>query len=382
MGNDKLLNGNLVIKVNKTYNFPVDFTDVSTDYRLDRVNTNASLIRWVSNPMAFYQNQLNFAVYCATTACGVGLDSLNDSNDFVRSVFRFHLYFTTRKILNAIRAPLPIHAEFDQTDNNYDETRYNEIKKDYAVRVDDFKQTRDRNTHGLGTFYIVMDGKPVPQTSQDPSQWGIDPSWDLDDPLKHDAYYKKWPSSVYIQQAENVETSWLDFIPKNSALTVVGKNAVNESIRAYVYSLLDGQATVRASAVAVGSIAQVEFKNIVESIVSSEEDVSTSIARYQDSLANAKTLPDYNIGSGLLLIPSDMNLSMGKYEGYNDQLVYSSDDTPLGKIDSSPRSSTLPNLIQNPLLPNPTFLNPLLQYQKPNPLLPNLIFLNPYRHPI
>ena len=163
--------------------------------------------------MAFYQNQLNFAVYCATTACGVGLDSLNDSNDFVRSVFRFHLYFTTRKILNAIRAPLPIQTQFDPTDN-YDETRYNEIKEAYVVREDDFKQTRDTNTHGLGTFYIVMDGKPVPQSNQDPSQWGIDPSWDVNDPSKHDAYYKKWPSTIYIRQDASTETAWLDFIPK------------------------------------------------------------------------------------------------------------------------------------------------------------------------
>ena len=150
----------------------------------------------------------------------------------------------------------------------------------------------------------------------------------------------------------------------------MGKNAVNKSIQAYVYSLLDGQATVQASAVAVGSIAQVEFKNIVESSVSSEEDVSMSIVRFQDSLANAKTLPDYNIGSGLLLIPSDMNLSMGKYEGYNDQLVYSSDDTPLGKIAPHP---ALKPVVTQPVTPEPDFPEPVT----PEPVTPEPDFPDP-----
>ena len=47
----------------------------------------------------FYQNQLNFAVWCATTGCGVGMKQhLQHSDPFIRSLYRFHFYYQVFRI--------------------------------------------------------------------------------------------------------------------------------------------------------------------------------------------------------------------------------------------------------------------------------------------
>ena len=40
-----------------------------------------------------YQSQLNFAMFCATSALGISWQHLNHSNLLVRAVYRFHVYF-------------------------------------------------------------------------------------------------------------------------------------------------------------------------------------------------------------------------------------------------------------------------------------------------
>ena len=42
----------------------------------------------------FYQNQINFAVWCATSGCGVSSsDHLQHKDKFIRSLYRFHVYY-------------------------------------------------------------------------------------------------------------------------------------------------------------------------------------------------------------------------------------------------------------------------------------------------
>ena len=64
---------------------------------------------WIKGPnMGFWQQQLNFAVWCATTGCGVSRELLfgpqaNGStlqlSEQLRTFYQFHVYYTTRKIL-------------------------------------------------------------------------------------------------------------------------------------------------------------------------------------------------------------------------------------------------------------------------------------------
>jgi len=82
--------------------------------------------------MDFWQTQLNFATWCATTGCGVSVhDHLNGRYDFApesarlsKSIFRFHVYYQTRRILHQIRAALPTDESWNAFNNAYDHTAY------------------------------------------------------------------------------------------------------------------------------------------------------------------------------------------------------------------------------------------------------------------
>ena len=47
-----------------------------------------------------YRCQLNFAMFCVTSALGISWQHLNHRNLLVRSVHRFHVYFHVRLILH------------------------------------------------------------------------------------------------------------------------------------------------------------------------------------------------------------------------------------------------------------------------------------------
>ena len=61
--------------------FSVQYTDVFEKYLMPPVKTDSMIKTWSSNPMQFWQNQLNFAVWCATTACGVSLEDHLTTSD-------------------------------------------------------------------------------------------------------------------------------------------------------------------------------------------------------------------------------------------------------------------------------------------------------------
>ena len=51
--------------------------------------------------------QLNFAVFCALSACGVSSAHLNyTKHPMIRLVYRFHMYYHMRRILKKITGPL------------------------------------------------------------------------------------------------------------------------------------------------------------------------------------------------------------------------------------------------------------------------------------
>ena len=57
-----------------------------------------------------YQCQLNFAMFCVTSALGVSWQHLNHPDLLVRAVYRFHVYFHVLLILHELGISLP-HAK-------------------------------------------------------------------------------------------------------------------------------------------------------------------------------------------------------------------------------------------------------------------------------
>ena len=59
------------------------FQNIWIKYKLPQVKTAEMYDNWITNQMQFWQNQLNFAVWCATTGCGVSkLDHLRNKRSY------------------------------------------------------------------------------------------------------------------------------------------------------------------------------------------------------------------------------------------------------------------------------------------------------------
>ena len=74
---------------------------------------NEAWRRWKESPMDCYQNQVNLAVWCSSAGCGVSYqDHLQSGDKLVQSVYRYHVNFQTRRILEEIKVALPDDESF------------------------------------------------------------------------------------------------------------------------------------------------------------------------------------------------------------------------------------------------------------------------------
>ena len=113
--------------------------------------------------MSFWQQQLNFALWCATTGCGVSREMLFPSSlnlsEQIRTFYQFHVYYTTKKILYEMggiqsKNALPDDTVFQEDNNPYDVASYKRMCAEFGIDPSaDFRYTRGKNG-GLGTVYI------------------------------------------------------------------------------------------------------------------------------------------------------------------------------------------------------------------------------------
>jgi hypothetical protein len=76
--------------------------------------------------------------------------------------------------------------------------------------------------------------------------------------------------------------------------------------------------------------AQKQFLANVEDVINSEVDLPSSIKRYQDTLKYARSKVDFVLGFGLYMIPSNMDLKIGNFVGYNNLIVIAGNDLKIG----------------------------------------------------
>ena len=94
--------------------FQVKFPNVFTNYLLGAVRVeNQKFKDWNNYKFTLWQTQLNFAVFCASSACGVSIEHLNANRPLLRSVYRFHVYYHIRRILKILEIPLPYENSFN-----------------------------------------------------------------------------------------------------------------------------------------------------------------------------------------------------------------------------------------------------------------------------
>ena len=129
---------------------------------------------------------------------------------------------------------------------------------------------------------------------------------------------------------ENSFSRWI--IEKSDGLTTLGLQKLSESVRDYTYLILLSQTSTRGQIIsheARNLDAQRTFLNTFENIVNRRVNIPEDIRRFQKTLQYARNKVDYVIGEFVYMLPSDMNLQIGKVKGYNNKILIS---TPSFKI--------------------------------------------------
>ena len=65
------------------------------------------------------------------------------------------------------------------------------------------------------------------------------------------------------------------------------------------------------------------FLNTFENIVNRRVNIPEDIRRFQKTLQYARSKVDYVIGEFICMLPSDMNLRIGRVQGYNNKILVS-----------------------------------------------------------
>ena len=131
----------MVVSAGTHDTFPARFPNIFVDNPLGQMHVGDKLwTNWNKAPLKLWQTQLNFAVFCASSACGVSSAHLNyKAHPMIRSVYHFHVYYHVRRVLKRLQVPLPHETSFIVADNPYTESEFLKICEDYRVPNDPMK---------------------------------------------------------------------------------------------------------------------------------------------------------------------------------------------------------------------------------------------------
>ena len=126
-------------------------------------------------------------------------------------------------------------------------------------------------------------------------------------------------------------TRWI--ITRSEGFTRKGIAKISRSVREYVYSVLTSQVQVRSiivgnSAPAVD--AQQIFESTFKALVNEDYSIGINIERYQGVLEYALSKVDFSVGTGIYMLPNNLNLNIGKTKGYNNKILVSNTDMKIG----------------------------------------------------
>ena len=276
--------------------FQVKFPNVFTNYPLGAVRVEDQRFKdWDHYIFNIWQSQLNFMVFCVSSACGVSVEHLNAKEPMISSIYRFHVYYHIRRILKILEIPLPYENSFNQYNNLYNHEKFIGICSEYGVSND---LTKWRNQKYFSTWQSR--------------------AWEMGR-----------PGRSYIN--ENSFSRWI--IEKSDGLTMLGPQKLSESVRDYAYLILTSHTSTRGPIVgheAQNLDAQRTFLNTFENIVNRRVNIPEDIRRFQKTLQYARSKVDYVIGEFVYMLPSDMNLRIGNVRNYNNKILILSPSFKIG----------------------------------------------------
>ena len=130
---------------------------------------------------------------------------------------------------------------------------------------------------------------------------------------------------------ENSFSRWI--IEKSDGITTLGLQKLSETVRDYTYLILTSQTSTRGPIIgheARNLDAQRTFLNTFENIVNRRVNIPEDIRRFQKTLQYARSKVDYVIGEFIYMLPSNMNLRIGKVKNYNNKILISSPSFKIG----------------------------------------------------
>ena len=129
----------------------------------------------------------------------------------------------------------------------------------------------------------------------------------------------------------NSFSRWI--IEESDGITKSGIEKLSQLVRDYAYLILTSQTSTRSQIIGFGASefdAQRMFLNTFENIVVRRVDIPEDKRRFQNVLQYARSKVDYVIGEKMYMIPSDMNLRIGKIKNYNNKILESKSYFKLG----------------------------------------------------
>ena len=232
---------------------------------------------------------MNFTVFCASSACGVSVEHMNAKKQTIISIYRFHVYYHIRRILKTLEIPLPYENSFNQYNNPYNHEMFIKVCGEYGVSND---LTKWRNQKYFSTW-------------------------------QSRAWETGKPGMSYINGSSF--SRWI--IEKSDGLTTLGIQKLSETVRDDAYLILMSQTSMRGQIIgheARNLDAQRVFLNTFENIINRRVDIPEDIQRFQKTLQYARSRVDYVIGEFIYMLPSNMNLRIGKIKNYNNKILVSS----------------------------------------------------------
>ena len=188
--------------------FQIKFPNVFTNYPLGAVRVeDRRFIDWDHYKFTLWQTQSNFAVFCASSACGVSVEHLNAKKPMIRSIYPFHVYYHIRRILKIMEIPLPYENSFNQYNNLYNHEMFIKICGEYGVSND---LTKWRNQKYFSTWQSR--------------------GWETGK-----------PGMSYVNQ--DSYSRWI--IQKSNGLTTIGIQKLSETVPDYPYLILTSQTSMR-----------------------------------------------------------------------------------------------------------------------------------------
>ena len=104
-------------------------------------------------------------------------------------------------------------------------------------------------------------------------------------------------------------------------------------MRSYVYLVLTSQVQARSSIAgnsAPAVDAQQVFKSTFKALINEEYFIGVDIERYQGVLEHALSKVDFSVGTGIYMLPSNLNLNVEKTKGYNNKILVSNTGMKIG----------------------------------------------------